>query len=79
MTWIEIHREAIGQLLKSPAVLADLKRRAEAIAAAAGEGYEAEAEVQKHRARAAVHTTTFDSVKDNFDNNTLIQSIDSGR
>lgn len=51
--------KGIRELLKSPSVAADLKRRAEAVAAAAGgDGleYHVHSEIGKNRARAAVVT-----------------------
>lgn len=55
---IVLNRAAIGQILKGDKVQADLRRRAQAVAAAAGDGMVAEVTVGSTRARAAVVTET---------------------
>ena len=78
-TKIKFNSKAIGTLLKDPAVVADLERRAEAIADAAGEGYDAVSSEPHTRARAAVVTATLAARKDNAENNTLLRALQAGR
>ena len=78
-TKIKFNSKAIAALLKDPAVVADLKRRAEAIAAAAGEGYDAVSSEPRRRARAAVVTATDAAREDNAENNTLLRALQAGR
>jgi hypothetical protein len=54
---LEINRQVIGHILRSDQVLADLVRRAEAVATATSSGdltYEVRSDVGRNRARAAV-------------------------
>ena len=78
-TKIKFNSKAIAALLKDPAVVADLKRRAEAIADAAGEGYDAVSSEPRRRARAAVVTASAAARRDNAENNTLLRNLDAGR
>jgi hypothetical protein len=78
-TRIVLNRAGVKALLRSPEVVADLKRRAEAIAAVAGEGNEVEVAVGPTRARAAVVTKTFDAMRDEATDRSLTRAIDAGR
>lgn len=69
----------VDDLLKSPEVLADLRRRANAIAAAAGEGHEVDVRVGARRARASVRTATFDAMRAEAKDRTLTRALDAGR
>lgn len=54
---LEINRQIIGHILRSDQVLADLVRRAQAVATATSSGdltYEVRSDVGRNRARAAV-------------------------
>jgi hypothetical protein len=55
---IVVNHAAVRKLLRSPAVKADLERRAKAIAAAAGDGFDVDSHIGKNRARADVATAT---------------------
>ena len=78
---IRYNMPAFFKIESDPQVLADLKRRADAIAAAAGEslGYVSEAGQGKTRARAAVITGKGPAVRDCAANNTLLRVLDEGR
>lgn len=76
---IKLNRKGVGELLKSPEVQADLKARAERIAAGAGEGFVADSEVGKVRARAAVYTETQEAMKAESERKALTRAIDAGR
>lgn len=76
---IVLNRKGVGELLKSPEVEADLKRRGEAMANAAGEGFEADSEVGSRRARASVRTATREAAMAEAEDRTLTRSIDAAR
>lgn len=76
---VTLNPKGVEALLKSAEVQADLKRRADAIAAAAGPGMEARASVDKDRARAAVVTATFDAILAEAAHKNLTRAIDAGR
>lgn len=76
---IEMNRAAIGALLKSPEVQADLKARADRIAAAAGEGMVASVQVGKTRARASVITETVQAKRAEAKDRALTRALDAGR
>lgn len=76
---VEINKAGVRALLKSVEVQADLKRRAEAIAAKAGDGMEVETDVGANRARAVVVTRTESAKKAEAKNHTLSRALDAGR
>lgn len=78
-TIVKLNLAGFRALRNDPAVVADLSRRAQAIAVACGPGYTAVAETGRNRARAAVITTSGVAVTDNAANNTLIRNLDAGR
>lgn len=81
--------QAFRDLRNSPGVIADLERRANAIAAAANgadrnaegepDGYVAAAGPGKNRGRATVVTATAPAMADNARHQTLIRALDAGR
>ncbi len=79
MIRFQLNRAAVGQLLKSNEVQADLKRRADRIAAAAGPGHEVEERVGRNRARATVRTTTVEAMIQQAAHQTLSRAIEAGR
>ncbi len=76
---LEFNAEAFAQIRKAPGVLADVRRRAEAVATRAGDGYEAEADLESNRASAAAFTNTAEARAENARNHTLINALDAGR
>lgn len=74
-----LNHKGVDELLKSPEMLSDLERRAEAIAAAAGEGMEVNVEVGQTRARASVFTATIDAMVAEAVHRDLTRAIDAGR
>ena len=69
-------------LRTDPAVLADLNRRAEQIAAAAGEGFEAQPAEKtggRVRGRAAVISTTRAAAKAEAERHVLLSALEAGR
>jgi len=76
---IELNRDGVRQLLQSPEVLGDLKRRAQRIAVVAGPGFEVRAGNGPNRARASVGTTDHASRRAEAENRALTRAIDAGR
>jgi hypothetical protein len=77
---IKLNRTGIAELLKDPAVLADLRRRAEAIArAAGGGGMEVDSGLEKSRARASVRAADTEARKAEAKDRALTRAIDAGR
>lgn len=79
MERFQLNRAGVGQLLKSAEVQADLRRRAEAIAAVAGPGHRVEVGSTGRRARAAVITDTLDAMLDEANDRNLSRAFDAGR
>jgi hypothetical protein len=76
---IKLNSAGIRQLLRSSEMEADLRRRAERIAATAGEGFEASSMVGPNRARASVITTTYEAMAAEAQERRLTRAIDAGR
>lgn len=76
---VVLNHAGVRDLLRSDEVEADLRRRAEAIAAAAGDGYEVEMFRGQNRWRATVRTGTETARRDEAKNRTLTGAIDAGR
>jgi hypothetical protein len=76
---VKLNRAGMAKLLREPGVLADLERRARAIANAAGEGHEVHAEQGRTRARAAVVTTSFEAMRKEATDRNLLRAFDAGR
>lgn len=76
---LEMNSQGVGELLKSAEVQAELKRRADRIAAAAGPGHEVDVRVGRTRARASVVTATREARKAEAESRRLTSSLDAGR
>lgn len=82
---IVLNRKGVKTLLTSDKVLADLVRRANAVAVAAdgnsgrGGDHSIESAVGRNRARAAVYTDTFNAMHREADQRTLTRAIDAAR
>ena len=76
---IKYRGDIIAELLKSPAVQQDLRRRADRIAAAAGPGMEASVQVGRTRARGSVITATKQARDNEARNRALSRALDAGR
>ena len=74
---IELNREGVRQLMRSPEMQAILKAQAETIKDHCGEGYEAY--VAQTRAVAIVGTATEAAINDNSDNNTILKAVGASR
>lgn len=76
---IELNRATVRALLKGAEMQADLKSRAERIAAAAGEGFEAETKVGANRAHATIRTATWAARHAEARDRALTKALDAGR
>lgn len=76
---VRLNNAAVRDLLRSPAVQRDIKRRADAIARQAGPGFEADLEVGRNRARAEVRTTTREARRAEATTRDLSRALDAGR
>jgi hypothetical protein len=76
---IELNRAGVRDILRSPGVLADLERRAQAVAAAAGPGHTVDTGVGPNRARAAVYTDTFEAMWEEARNRNLSRAFGAAR
>jgi hypothetical protein len=76
----KLNARALRELCNSPAVVAELKRRASRIAAAAGEGMVVmPAETGRNRARVAVITATYRARHAEATSRALTRALDAGR
>ena len=71
--------KAIEQLMSSPEMARELKRRADAIARAAGPGNRVEVKQGRDRQFATVWTATNDARKAEANDRALTRAIDAGR
>jgi tRNA A37 threonylcarbamoyltransferase TsaD len=76
---VTLRKANIGALLKSARVQAELKARADRIAAAAGPGMEASVRVGVNRARASVFTATEEARDAEARRRSLTRALDAGR
>lgn len=76
---VVLNRDGPRQLRRLPAVQADLKRRADRIAAAAGAGMEASVVEGTNRARASVITDSTGARRAEATGRALTRAIDAGR
>jgi hypothetical protein len=79
ITRLVFNSAGFAALLRSQAVVADLARRGEAIAAAAGPGVGARASVGSNRARVVVMTETDEAKQAEAADKTLTSAIGAGR
>ena len=79
MARIVWNRRGFEALRRHPAVLANLRSRADRIAAAAGDGFVAQSGQGKTRARAAVIAATYQARRRTSKDNTLLRALDAGR
>lgn len=76
---VKFKKGAIGQLLKGPEALADVRRRAQRVAAQAGPGMEVDARIGRTRARASVITATTEARVNEATKRSLTNALGAGR
>ena len=76
-----LDRAGVRELLNSPEIAADVRRRANQIASTAGKGWQAEStrSAKGDRVAATVTAVTYEARRENNKNHTLMRSIDAGR
>ena len=79
VTRVVFKSKGFREILRSPAVVADLARRGAAIAAAAGEGVGSRTSVGANRARVTVATETREAARAEATDKTLTRAIGAGR
>jgi hypothetical protein len=76
---VKMNSKGSRELLKSPEVQAELKRRADAIAQRAGAGFVAKVKVGKTRALASVSADTADAMRAEATDRVLLKALDAAR
>lgn len=77
---VKLNRAGFKALLTGPEVVADIRGRAEQVAAAAGDGYEVLPQpVFRKRARAIVTTATYAARRREARDHRLLGALDAGR
>lgn len=76
---IKLNSAGVKELLRSPGVQGDLRRRANAVAAAAGPGHVVHSETGRSRARAEVVTDTFEAMAREARDRNLTRAVGSAR
>lgn len=71
----KLNSAGVRELLKSPDIVAECAKHAEATASAAGDGYVAEPREYPERSGYAVRANTFKARRDNYNNNTLLKAL----
>lgn len=74
-----LNRNGLRELLRSDAVQAELRRRAQQVAAAAGPGHRVEVSAGRNRARAAVITDTPEARRAEATDRALTRAINAGK
>lgn len=74
-----LNKKGVNELLHSPGIKADLKARAERVAAEAGPGMEVAVDDGKNRSRAAVITVTPEAMEGEATDRRLTRAIDAAR
>lgn len=76
---IVLNHQGMRAMLRSAGVQAELKRRADRVAARAGAGMLADSSVGKNRARASVTTATFEAQRAEATSRALTRAVDAAR
>ena len=76
---LKLNLAGFRELRNHPKVIADLKDRADRVAAAAGDGFEARAGKGRNRGRASVRTDTAEARKKQSQSNVLQSALNAGR
>lgn len=76
---VRMNNAAARALLRGDEISADIQGRVDSVAEACGEGYEADVQVGRNRVHGMVKTTSFEAMRDNQRNNTILKNLDRGR
>lgn len=75
---VEMNSAGAQELLKSPEVQGELRKRADRVAAAAGEGHEVSVWVGRDRARATVTTVSARAKRAEANDRALLRALEAG-
>lgn len=75
----KLDEKGVRQLLKSQEMLNICTQHANEIQQKAGEGYEVSTYVGRNRVNASVITATYEAMRDNLENNTLLKARGGGK
>jgi len=76
---IKLNSAGMREMLKMPGIVADVRRRAEAVARAAGDGFEARTTPRRNRARAEAVASSFDARRRQSKSSTLLAALSAAR
>lgn len=71
----KLNYAGVGELLKSPQMMAICKEHADKAKSALGDGYEVTTHTGKTRVNASVHATSYKARRDAFDNNSIHKAV----
>lgn len=71
----ELNREGVRELLQSPEIESVVKSYADKARSRLGEGYEVTTHKGATRVNASIAATTYQTRKDNLENNTLLKAL----
>ena len=74
---IELNRAGVKELLKSSEMQGALSRIANRALASLGDGYEVDSYVASTRAVSEVATASYKAMRENMDNNTILNAVGS--
>lgn len=76
---VSLNSSSIRAFLKSPVVAGEVEKYAKTTASRAGQGYESDVFVGRDRVMASAYTDTFEAMRDNAKNQTLLRVFGGGR
>jgi len=72
---IKLNSAGVRELLKSQEMQAVLTSKASGIRTRCGDGYNQDMHVGRNRANAMIWADTYDAMKDNSENNTILKAV----
>ncbi|MGO3089569.1 MAG: hypothetical protein ACTII7_07780 [Galactobacter sp.] len=75
---VKLNRAGAAALLNGPEAVADMGRRASAVAAACGPGYVGDGQAGKTRAHGMARTDNVEAILDNLKTNKLLKNLGRG-
>jgi flavin-dependent dehydrogenase len=72
---VVLDSNGVKELLKSPEMMNICVEHANSIQAKLGEGYSFTTHVGKNRVNVSVGTETYEAMKENYENNTLLKAL----
>lgn len=72
---VELNRDSVRQMLKSPEMKALLQERAQEVVLKLGEGYESTSHTGTNRANASILATTYRAWQENLKENKVLKAL----